>query len=238
MTSAASSSEVRIPRLAFDVARLGLAGVAGLVAAIITAIVVLIVRGGRADGELLITCLLAFSAVSSVAYLVHTLLLFTRLSANDLKAVLNATNPHGRFGRLGAVISGTGPTIAVPWSIVAIGAVLVFTFWPGLLSAPVTVWFSVIVVAPPWLVTVLAYAVHYARFDAAVGGLEFPGSVTSRLFIDYLYLAVQVQTTFSTSDVSLDNAAARGLVTGHTLVSFAFNTVIIAMLITVLFLGH
>jgi uncharacterized membrane protein len=32
--------------------------------------------------------------------------------------------------------------------------------------------------------------------------------------------------------------SSRRLVTGHTLVSFAFNTVIIAMLITVIFLGH
>jgi len=47
-----------------------------------------------------------------------------------------------------------------------------------------------------------------------------------------------VQTTFSSSDVEIGTTLTRRIVTGHTLVAFAFNTVIIALLIAVLFLGH
>ncbi len=234
---AETAARTSVPRAAFDVVRLGYAVGAGITSAAIT-LVVYLVAGGGVDGDALVTALFAFSAAWSLAYLVHTLAVFRRLDAAQLAAALRGSAPRGRASRIGAVISGTAPTIAVQWSIIAIAAVLVFTLWPGLLTDAATVWFSVLVVASSWGVTVVAYAVHYARFDAERPGIEFPGASRARVFMDYLYLAVQVQTTFGTSDVNLTEPSARGLVTGHTLVSFAFNTVIIAMLITVLFLGQ
>ena len=57
------------------------------------------------------------------------------------------------------------------------------------------------------------------------------------VFWDCVYLAGQIQTTFSSSDVGIDSTLTRKIVTGHTLVAFAFNTVIIALLIAML-LGH
>ncbi|MFS0892725.1 DUF1345 domain-containing protein [Microbacterium sp. 179-I 3D3 NHS] len=228
----------RVPRAAFDVVRLAVACIAGVNASWITLVIVVLVRGWEPRTDLMALCVFAFSAASSIAYLVHTLHVFGRLSPASLRTLLEASTPKGRFGRLGEMVSGTGPTIAVQWSIIAVGAVLTFTLWPGLLTQPITVLFSVAVVAASWSVTVVAYAVHYARYDIASGGLQYPGKSDQRVFIDYVYLAVQVQTTFSTSDVSVLDPAGRRIVTGHTLVSFAFNTVIIAMLITVLFLGR
>jgi hypothetical protein len=143
------------------------------------------VRERRQAPEAAILCVFAFSAGWSIAYLVHTLRVFGRVEPERLRAILLATNPEGRFGRIGAILSGTGPTIAVQWSIIAIAAVLVFTLWPGLEAEPVTVIFSILVVGASWAVTVVAYAVHYARFDAAEGGFEFPGKGHDRLFADY-----------------------------------------------------
>jgi uncharacterized membrane protein len=237
-SSRGSETTAAVPRAAFDVTRLALASGAGAVSAAITAVIILVARDGDASSDMAATCLFAFSAAWSIAYLVHTLRLFGRLPADRLRQVLRDSTPRGRFGSLGAIISGTGPTIAVQWSLIAVAAVLAFTVWPSLLKEPVTVVFSILVVAASWAVTIVAYGVHYARFDAETEGLDFPDGKAARLFVDYLYLAVQVQTTFSTSDISLKSSAARSLVTGHTLVSFAFNTVIIAMLITVLFLGN
>lgn len=234
----APASSVRVPWVAWDGRRLVVASVAGATTAIVTAVITLIVRDGAFRPDMAITCLFAFSAGWSLAYLVHTLHLFGRLDAAALHTVLVGSNPRSRFGRIGAILSGTGPTVAVQWSLIAIAAVLTFTVWPGLLREPATVIFSILVVAASWVVTIVAYGLHYARFDAVTEGLQFPDDKNGRLFVDYLYLSVQVQTTFSTSDVSLVSPAARGLVTGHTLVSFAFNTVIIAMLITVLFIGN
>lgn len=238
MSTTAPAPTPPVPRAAFDVFRLAVAWIAGFNAAWITLVVVLLVRGWEPFADLVALSVFAFSAVSSFAYLFHTVRTFARLDAGRLRTVLLGSTPRGRFGQIGETLSGTGPTIAVQWSIIAIAAVLTFTLWPGLLSQPTTVTLSILVVAASWAVTVIAYAVHYARFDAATGALDFPGKAAGRLFGDYVYLAVQVQTTFSTSDVSLLDVHGRRLVTGHTLVSFAFNTVIIAMLITVLFIGH
>jgi uncharacterized membrane protein len=96
---------------------------------------------------------------------------------------------------------------------------------------------SAAVVTTSWLVTIASYAVHYARVTATVGGLTFPGD-SKVVFWDCVYLATQVQTTFSSSDVVVETTLTRRIVSGHTLVAFAFNTVIIALLIAVLFLGH
>jgi uncharacterized membrane protein len=231
------AAPIRIPREGYDFVRLATACIAGFVSAAITFAIVTLVRGWEPWTDLLALCLFAFSGAWSIAYLVHTLVVFTRLDADRLRAVLLATNPTDRAGRIAAMMAGTGPTIAVQWSIIAIASVLVFTVWPGLLRETTTVWFSILVVAASWGVTVVAYAVHYARFDVAAGGFEYPGKTRGRVFTDYLYLAAQVQTTFSSSDVSITEPKARSLVTGHTLVSFAFNTVIIAVLITVIFIG-
>ena len=238
MTASASPSAPPLrptPRMAFDIVRLGVAACAGLAWAG-AAIGVIALSGGDPDRDWVIIALFAFSAGSSLFYLAHTLWVFGRVDGPTLKAWLLDSSPRGRFAQLGAELSGTGPTIAVQWSVVAVATVLVFTIWPSLLERSTTVWLSVLVVASSWAVTVLAYAVHYARLDSANDDLQFPDD-HPRVFADYLYLSVQVQTTFSTSDVSLASTAARRIVTGHTLVSFAFNTVIIAMLITVLFLG-
>lgn len=75
------------------------------------------------------------------------------------------------------------------------------------------------------------------RLVATVGGLTFPGD-EGVVFSDCVYLSSQVQTTFSSSDVTVETTLARRMVTGHTLVAFAFNTVIIALLIAVLFVGR
>jgi hypothetical protein len=236
--AASAPAPVAAPRMAFDAVRLAFASSAGAVTAAITAVIILVGRGGEVRSDMAVTCLFAFSAGWSLAYLVHTLHLFGRLDPARLRAVLLASTPRGRLDRIGAILSGTGPTVAVQWSLIAVAAVLTFTVWPGLLREQVTVVFSILVVAASWVVTIVAYGLHYARFDARSEGLQFPDTGNGRFFIDYLYLSVQVQTTFSTSDVSLVSPQARSLVTGHTLVSFAFNTVIIAMLITVLFLGN
>jgi len=78
-----------------------------------------------------------------------------------------------------------------------------------------------------------AYAVHYARKQALAVGLEFP-STPAPNFTDYLYLAGQVATTFGASDVAVTTSAMRRTVGIHSLLAMAYNTVIVALLVSVL----
>ena len=54
------------------------------------------------------------------------------------------------------------------------------------------------------------------------------------MFLDFFYLAVQVATTFASADVSVTTTKARRLITANSLISFGFNTVIVALLVSVL----
>lgn len=51
---------------------------------------------------------------------------------------------------------------------------------------------------------------------------------------DYFYLAVQVSTTFSTSDVELTTTEMRGTSTAQSILAFVVNTVIVALLVSAL----
>jgi uncharacterized membrane protein len=174
-----------------------------------------------------------YYALTSLSYLVLTLAVFQGAESDTLALWLTGTEPTGRLSKAHA----TATNIPAQWFVIAIGSVVVLVFSPSLLGQPWVVVLSAAVVMTSWLVTLVSYAVHYARAATTVGGLTFPGD-GDLVFWDCLYLATQVQTTFSSSDVTVETTLIRRRITGHRLLAFTFNTVIIALLIAVLFLGH
>jgi uncharacterized membrane protein len=197
----------------------------------------LVVSGSGLSAIAAVVAVYIFSATSSLAYFITAFAVFQNADAESLARWVAATAPTGRLSRVQAEFAGTGPTITVQWSGLAILSVVVLAFSPDLLRQSLVIELSAAVVTTSWLVTIAAYAVHYARVTATVGGLAFPGD-SKVVFWDCVYLSTQVQTTFSSSDVVVETTLTRRIVSGHTLVAFAFNTVIIALLIAVLFLGH
>lgn len=81
----------------------------------------------------------------------------------------------------------------------------------------------------------VSYALHYAQHDADAPGLEFPGTRTNT-FADYRYFAVAVATTFGATDVNITTPRMRRIVNAHTLLTFVYNSVIVALLAS--FLTH
>ena len=82
-------------------------------------------------------------------------------------------------------------------------------------------------------VLAVGFAVHYVRLDVRHSGLQFPGSEPPQ-FLDYLYFAVSVATTFGTTDVNVTDRLLRRTVTGQAVLAFAFNTVILALVLAAL----
>ena len=167
----------------------------------------------------------------SLGFLILTQLTFGMADAATLRAWLNATNSQSRSLAI--------PATAAQWAVLAVLAVTLVLVLPGLLDSALANALSFAVVITAWLVTVTAYAVHYARLNTQEQSLEFPGKNGDRpVFADYYYLAAQLATTFSSSDVNILTTRARSIVTGQTYIGFAFSTFIIAMLISVLFLTN
>ena len=237
MNARPDPTPAQTPRLASDFQRLLFSAAIGAAATMAAEGLYLAISGSGLSAVAGIVAAYIFSAASSLAFFITTFAIFQNADAETLARWVAATAPSGRISRLQAEFAGTGPTISVQWSGLAIVSVVVLALSPDLLRQPLVIALSAAVVTTSWLVTIVSYAVHYARVTATVGGLTFPGA-RSVVFWDCVYLATQVQTTFSSSDVGIETTLTRKIVTGHTLVAFAFNTVIIALLIAVLFLGH
>lgn len=78
----------------------------------------------------------------------------------------------------------------------------------------------------------LHYAGIYYRHGKAEPCLEFPGR-TKPDYVDFLYFAYTIGCTSQTSDVGVTTREARGVVLAHSILSFLFNTSILALAINV-----
>jgi len=101
---------------------------------------------------------------------------------------------------------------------------------------------AVLTIVCSWMLTHVMYALHYAhRFyrddpatpeDNATGGLVFPGAGAPHYW-DFLYFSLVIGMTCQVSDVQVSSRAMRELVLWHGVLSFAFNTIILALSINI-----
>jgi uncharacterized membrane protein len=92
-------------------------------------------------------------------------------------------------------------------------------------------------VVAAWAVLNTAYALYYAHMyygdEERPGGLEFPGDREPGM-LDFAYFSFTIGTSFATSDVHVTGRSGRGVVLGHTILSFAYSAVLIAVVINVI----
>ena len=93
-----------------------------------------------------------------------------------------------------------------------------------------------------WLMMQMIFAIHYAHayYDADAGrsgkdagGLLFPGGEAPDYW-DFLHFSIVIGVASQTADVAFTSKGLRRLGTVHSLVAFAFNTVIVALTINLL----
>lgn len=93
-------------------------------------------------------------------------------------------------------------------------------------------------VATAWFLCHTTYTVRYAhlyyRDDGDLGGLGFPGTEMPCL-LDFAYYAFTVGMCFQVSDVTVTQHRMRQATLGHALLSFAFNTAVLALALNLLF---
>jgi len=90
----------------------------------------------------------------------------------------------------------------------------------------------ILAVASAWLLTHSAYALRYAHLyyrddHEGVGGLTFPGDAPP-CYLDFAYFAFTIGMCFQVSDVSIPSRQIRRAVLGHSVLSFLYNTAILA----------
>lgn len=96
-----------------------------------------------------------------------------------------------------------------------------------------------------WILVHTIFALRYAHLyydtddddsgdNKPVGGLEFPGDEKEPDYLDFAYFSFVIGMTFQVSDVEISDKHLRRLVLVHGLISFAFNTAIVALSINVI----
>jgi uncharacterized membrane protein len=93
-------------------------------------------------------------------------------------------------------------------------------------------------VVTAWVLCHTTYTVRYAhlyyRDDGDLGGLGFPGTEMPCL-LDFAYYAFTVGMCFQVSDVTVTQHRMRQATLGHALLSFVFNTLVLALALNLLF---
>lgn len=86
-----------------------------------------------------------------------------------------------------------------------------------------------------WALIHTTFALHYAHDfyrGAKAGGLDFPGGELPDYW-DFVYFSFVIGTTAQTSDVGITSRVIRRTVAAHGLVSFIFNTALLALMVSI-----
>jgi len=162
-----------------------------------------------------------------LTYVVLTLVAF----GTDLGAAVAADPPRPGGSRTALQ---PGASMAASYAVIAMAAAVWLALSRGSdVGLPASGVMTALLVLAAWATMVVTYAADYARRQAVSPGLEFPGEPPTG-FGDYLYFSAAVSTTFGTTDVTVTTRALRRVVTGHALVAFVFNTVIVGLLVSTL----
>jgi uncharacterized membrane protein len=104
------------------------------------------------------------------------------------------------------------------------------------------IFLAVAAVFVSWWMVHTVFAMRYAHLfytttdkgKTPIGGLEFPGGQEDPDYMDFIYFSFVIGMTFQVSDVEISSKEIRRLAWGHGLISFAFNTTIVALSINVI----
>lgn len=98
---------------------------------------------------------------------------------------------------------------------------------------------SMVAVSSAWLLVHTVFTLRYAHlyYDANadgsdLGGLDFPGRDPEPDYLDMAYFAFVIGMTAQTADVSISGRSLRRVALLHGLISFVFNTTLVALVIS------
>lgn len=134
---------------------------------------------------------------------------------------------------------------ATSWTMTAAIVAVIFTIVvaqdPGHRSNWLYVALGMLSVASSWALMVYSFALQYFRLDSELAegdtrhlDLELDGETT---FGDYLTLAMLLSTMAATVSAKIRSRTAWALVRANVMFAFTFNTVIVAMMVSLLFGG-
>jgi uncharacterized membrane protein len=186
-------------------------------------------------GVKLPTALIAGWDALAVTFIVSMLFSMVEYSPEDIRARA-ASDDQGRVAILALVLVAVAASIgAVVLELSMAKDAWGLEKWPPIILAFGTVTAS-------WFMVQMIFTIHYAHEYYGVdettptgdaGGLLFPGD-ESPDYWDFLHFSIVIGVASQTADVQFTSKGLRRLGTVHSLVAFAFNTVIVALTINLM----
>jgi len=156
--------------------------------------------------------------------LVYTMVVHSGLAHIKRNAVLQ---DDGRFLILLVTALGAFASIAA----------IVFELGASQHSAPALA-LATVTIALSWATVHTTFALHYAHDyyrGAKPGGLQFPSGDTHEHadYWDFVYFSFVIGMTAQVSDVGITDKTIRRTATAHGIISFVFNTALIALMVNI-----
>jgi uncharacterized membrane protein len=116
-------------------------------------------------------------------------------------------------------------------------AAIVFELGASSKSAP-ELMLAVITIALSWTMVHTTFALHYAHDyyrGAKPGGLQFPSGDSKEKpdYWDFVYFSFVIGMTAQVSDVGITDKIIRRTATVHGIISFVFNTALLALMVNI-----
>ena len=95
---------------------------------------------------------------------------------------------------------------------------------------------AVVTIVLSWCAIHTTFALHYAHEyyrGGNVGGLAFPGDEKDPDYWDFVYFSFVIGMTAQVSDVGITDKIIRRTATAHGVVSFIFNTALVALMVNI-----
>ncbi|MBC6991092.1 DUF1345 domain-containing protein [Hymenobacter sp. BT491] len=148
-----------------------------------------------------------------------------------IRSVATAEDP-GRVFTFVLVLVGAGASLLAV--IFMLGAL------HGMAAGPrnLHVTLAAVAVLGTWLLLHTIFTLRYAHLyydphtDGAEGGLEFPGTSIEPDYLDFAYFSFVVGMTAQTADIGISGRTLRRIALLHGILSFGFNTAVIALSIS------
>ncbi|CAN5205484.1 DUF1345 domain-containing protein [soil metagenome] len=95
---------------------------------------------------------------------------------------------------------------------------------------------AVVTIVLSWCAIHTTFALHYAHEfyrSQNIGGLAFPGGEQDPDYWDFVYFSFVIGMTAQVSDVGITDKIIRRTATAHGVVSFIFNTALVALMVNI-----
>lgn len=186
--------------------------------------------GLLAPGQTVVKVLAVWDLFAAI-YLLLTWLTYRRRNASALRAIALASRRQTRVERMVTTPPEKFPQYAAILALVA--TAIVMPRAQALSPSPLLVFgICIVAVLTSWLILQVGFAIAYLGMFFGSGGLIFPGDDEPHI-VDFLYFSVSVGTGFGTASATVSSRRVRRQILTHTVLAFAFNTLIIAAAVAI-----